>query len=167
MTFFPGGFPGGYPGGTPGGFPGSFPGGTTGSFPGGFPGPGRFPGGTPGGFPGFPSTPSQPSNRPPNPSGSVTPPPPSQQTINQFQYLSQHPTQAQSMLLQQHGSQGGVTRFAAGCDGRWTTILLRNGQLFLMYVLSSNVTGNTTGIIWPNYTFGSFPSSAIAAYSCY
>ena len=172
MTFPPSGFPGGFPGGMPGGFPGGFPGGPgQGGFPGGFPG-GPGPGGFPGGFPGgpgqggFPGGPGQPGNRPPGQGqgGTTAPPPPSQQTINQYQYLRQHPDQAQSML--QQGGQGGVSRFAAGCDGRWTMVLLRNGQLFLMYVLSSSVTGNTTGIIWPNYTFGSFPSSAIAAYSC-
>ena len=143
MTFPPNGFPGGFPGG----MPGRFPSGGQGGFPGGFPMPPGFPG--------------QPSGRPPSPGGSATPPPPSQQMINQFQSLSRNPAQAQSML-----QQGGVSTFAAGCDGRWTIILLRNGQLFLMYVLSASVTGNTTGIIWPNYTFGSFPSSAIAFYSC-
>ena len=147
MTFPPGGFPGGFRGGMPGGFPG---------------GQGGFPGG---GFPMPPGFPGQPGGgRPPTPSpgGSATPPPPSQQMINQFQAASRNPAQAQSLL-----QQGGATRFAAGCDGRWTIVLLRNGQLFLMYVLSSSVTGNTTGIIWPNYTFGSFPSSAIASYSCW
>ncbi len=180
MTFppngFPGGFQGGFPGGMPSGMPGGFPGGGQGGFPGGFPGggqggfPGGFPGGGQGGFPGgFPGGGQGgfPGGFPGGGQGqgsSTTPPPPSQQTINRYQSIRQNPAQAQSML--QQGGQSGITRFAAGCDGRWTIVLLRNGQLFLMYVLSSNVTGNTTGIIWPNYTFGSFPSSAIAAYSC-
>lgn len=90
-------------------------------------------------------------------------PPPPPQLISRFQTFSQNPAQAQRMLQ----PQGGLTTFAAGCDGRWTIVLLRNGQLFLMYVFSSSVFGNTTGIIWPNFTFASFPSSAIAAYSCY
>ncbi|WP_332649087.1 hypothetical protein [Lysinibacillus sp. 54212] len=147
----PGGFPGGFPGGRPGGFPGGFPGGGPGGFPGGFPGggPGGFPGGFPGGGPGS------------NQGGQVNPPPPSQQMIARYQYLNQNPAQAQSMLQPQ-----GVTTYAVGCDGRWTIVLLRNGQLLLMYVISANVSGNTTGIIWPNFTFASFPSSAILAYSC-
>lgn len=131
----------------PGGFPGGFPG----------PPPGRPPGGPPR-IPGFPSQPSTPT-----PGGMGNPPPPSPQMINRFQALNQNPAQAQSMLQ----PQGGITTFAAGCDGRWTIVLLRNGQLFLMYVFSSSVVGNTTGIIWPNFTFASFPSSSISAYSCY
>ena len=111
--------------------------------------PGGFPGGMPGGTPR------------PGQGGQMNPPAPSQQMISRFQFLSQNPSQAQSMLQSQ-----GPTAFAAGCDGRWTIVLLRNGQLFLMYVFSASVTGNTTGIIWPNFTFASFPSSAILAYSC-
>lgn len=146
MVNFPGGFPGRFPGGSPN-IP-IWP-------PGGFPVPGRPPG-----PPGFP-TQGLPNRIP----GGATspPPPPSQQIINEFNSLSRNPAQAQSLLQ----TQGDITRFAAGCDGRWTIILLRNGQLFLMFVLSSNVFGNTMGIIWPNFTFGSFPSSAIAAYQCF
>jgi len=167
MVNFPGGFPGRFPGGSssmpqrsPGGFPFPvIPPSSSGGFlppvrppssPGGFPPPGRPPG-----------TPGFPGQGIPGGAGNV--PGPSRQVINQFNLLSQNPAQAQTLLQ----SPGEVTRFAAGCDGRWTIILLRNGQLFLMYVLSSNVYGNTMGIIWPNFTIGSFPSSAIAAYSCY
>ena len=149
MVNFPGGFPGRFPGGSPG-IP-IWP-------PGGFPQPGR---------PRPPGPPGLPPQGLPNriPGGATSPPPPpSQQLITEFNSLSRNPAQAQSLLQTQGGD---VTRFAAGCDGRWTIILLRNGQLFLMFVLSSNVFGNTMGIIWPNFTFGSFPSSAIAAYSCY
>ena len=145
MVNFPGGFPGGFPGrppGTPGGPPPSRPPGTPGGPP-----TSRPPGGPP----------------PPRPGGMGNPPPPPPQLISRFQTLNQNPAQAQRMLQ----PQGGITTFAAGCDGRWTIVLLRNGQLFLMYVFSSSVVGNTTGIIWPNFTFASFPSSAIAAYSCY
>ena len=135
----------------------NFPGGFPPRFPGGPPGPPRPPGppGPPGPFPWIPG-----QGIPPNNPGGLGNPPP--QLINQFNLLSQNPAQAQSLLQ----PQGGIETFAAGCDGRWTIILLRNGQLFLMYVLSSNVFGNTTGIIWPNFTLGSFPSSAISFYSC-
>ena len=151
----------------PGGFPGRFPGG----FPGRPPGPPGPPPGPPGPPPGPPPPPRPPSWFPWNPigpgqgfpGGAGNPPPPTSQVINQYQLLSRNPAQAQSLLQ----TQGGVATFAAGCNGRWTIILLRNGQLFLMYVISSNVVGNTVGIIWPNFTFGSFPSSSIAAYSCY
>ena len=158
MVNFPGGFPGRFPGsspsrppappGPPGGFPPSRPPMQPGP-PGRQPAPPRFPG------QGFPPTTI--------PGGVSNPPPPPRELINEFNVLSQNPSQAPSRL-QTHGD---VTRFAAGCDGRWTIILLRNGQLFLMYVLSSNVFGNTMGLIWPFFTFGSFPSSSIAAYSCY
>ena len=95
----------------------------------------NFPGGFPGGFTGLPGFPSQ-SGRPPtnNPGGFGNPPPPSRQTIDQFQSLSQNPAQAQSMLYP-----SGPNTFAVGCEGRWTTVLLRNGQLFLMYVFSTNL----------------------------
>lgn len=134
-------------------------------FPGGFPGrfPRQSPGGPPSRFPWLPGFPGQPGGGPNFPGGASNVPPPPQHMINQFQFLNQNPEQAQSFLQQQ----GGVTTFAAGCEGRWTIIFLRNGQVFLMYVLSTNVYGSTTGIIWPNFTFGSFPSSAIAAYSCF
>ena len=155
MVNFPGGFPGRFPGGSPSRPPAS---------PGGFP-PSGMPPMPPGSIGRPPAPPGFPGQGfPPTIPGGVgnTPPPP-RELINEFNVLSQNPSQAQSML-QTHGD---VARFAAGCDGRWTIILLRNGQLFLMFVLSSNVFGNTMGIIWPNFTFGSFPSSAIAAYSCY
>ena len=160
----------------PGGFPIQFPGGNQGGPPGGFPGPGRFPGQGPGqgpipGMPGIPGFPGQGGQGPGFPGqggpnrfpGGVGYPPPPQHLINQFNTYSQNPAQAQ-ILLQRQG--GGIQTFSAGCEGRWTIVLLRNGQLFLMYVISSSVFGNTFGIIWPNFTFGSFPSSAIAAYSC-
>ena len=161
MVNFPGGFPIRFPGGNQGVPPGRFP------SPGGFPGrPGQgpdFPGGpgVPGQGPGFPGGPGFGQGGNINPGGGGYPPPP-QSIINQFNAYSQNPAQAQSLLQ----SQGGVQAFSAGCEGRWTIVLLRNGQLFLMYVISSSVFGNTVGIIWPNFTFGSFPSSAIAAYSC-
>ena len=132
-------------------FPGGFPGGPP------PPGPGRPPGGP------SPPRPGRPPGGPPPPGGMGNPPPPPPQLINRFQTFNQNPALAQSMLQ----PQGGISTFAAGCDGRWTIVLLRNGQLFLMYVFSSSVVGNTTGIIWPNFTFASFPSSSIAAYSCY
>ena len=169
MVNFPGGFPGRFPGSSPnrppappGGFP---PSGRPPGPPGGNPPPGRppMPPGPPGRPPVPPRFPGQ--GLPPNtfPGGAGNPPPPPREVINEFNVLSQNPAQAQAMLQ----TQGDVARFAAGCDGRWTIILLRNGQLFLMYVLSSNVFGNTMGLIWPFFTFGSFPSSSIAAYSCY
>ncbi|MFB8734717.1 hypothetical protein ACEQPO_14810 [Bacillus sp. SL00103] len=43
---------------------------------------------------------------------------------------------------------------------------MRNGQVFLMYVPVLTAIRRTTGFIWPNFTFGSFPSSSILAYSC-
>ena len=135
--FFPGGMiPGS--GTFPGGFPG-FPG-----FPSGIPGSGT----SPGGFPGFPG------------SGGSQAPSPSAQIVNKYQYLVQNPSQAQGTLGGTPGI-GGV-----GCDGRWTIVLLKNGQLFLMFVISANAAGNTTGLIWPAITFGSFPTSSILAYSC-
>lgn len=187
MVNFPGGFPGrpptnppmfppGFPGGGPNspggpggrpnppggpGFPGggpNFPGG-----PGGRPNPPGGPG-FPGGGPNFPGGPDGRPNPPGGPGGgSARPPSPPPQLINQFNYLQQNPTEASRMLQQQNN----VQTFAAGCNGRWTIIRLWNGQLFLMYVLSTNVFGNTTGIIWPFFTFGSFPSSQIAFYQCF
>jgi len=170
---FPPGFPGS-PGGSgnppmprpnfPGGGP-NFPGGP--GFPGGRPNPpGRPGGGTsppggpgfPGGGPNFPGGPGFPGG-----GGTTRPPSPPPQVINQFNYLQQNPAEASRMLQQQNN----VQSFAAGCNGRWTIIRLWNGQLFLMYVLSTNIYGNTTGIIWPTFTFGSFPSSQIAFYQCF
>lgn len=144
MVNFPGWFPPGFPGGG-GNFPRPRP-----NFPGGGP---SFPGGrpTPPSEPGFPG------------GGSARPPSPPPQLINQFNYLQQNPEETSRMLQQQNN----VQTFAAGCNGRWTIIRLWNGQLFLMYVLSTNVYGNTTGIIWPFFTFGSFPSSQIAFYQCF
>jgi len=141
----------GFPGFPGGGFPG-FPGG---GFPG-FPG-GGFPGFPGGGFPGFPGGGGTPG------AGGSTPPPPSPQILNLFQSASQNPAQAQAMLQPPGGAQ---TYAAVGCNGRWTIILLRNFQLILMYVTSANPVGNTEGIIFPTYSFGSFPSANILAYRC-
>lgn len=123
--------------------------------------PGGFPWGMPGipGIPGMPGIPGVPGGVP-GPGGGSAPPPPSAQIVNQYQYLVQNPSQAQNMLQQ------GVGTYAVGCDNRWTIVLLRNGQLFLMYVTSASAFGNTTGWIWPAMTFGSFPSSSILFYSC-
>ena len=159
MVNFPGGFPGRFPGSSP-----SRPPAPPGPPGGGPPNRPPMPPGPPAGRP--PAPPRFPGQGfPPNtiPGGVGNPPPPPRELINEYNVLSQNPLQAQSRLQMQ----GDVARFAAGCDGRWTIILLRNGQLFLMYVLSSNVFGNTMGLIWPFFTFGSFPSSSIAAYSCY
>lgn len=156
MVNFPGGFPWQPPSNRPGSQPG-FPGPPGGSSP----QPQRprpnFPGGGsifPGGGPNIPGGPGQQSGNP-------APPPP--QVISQFNYLQQNPTEANRMLQQQSNARS----FAAGCNGRWTIIQLWNGQLFLMFVFSTNFLGNTTGIIWPNFTFGSFPSSQIAFYQCF
>lgn len=91
--------------------------------------------------------------------GQVNTPPPSEM-IQTYNYLMQNPAQAQS-ILQQEG-----TTYAVGCDGRWTIVLLKNGFIFLMYVTSADPYGNTSGIIFPAYTFGSFPTESILMYSC-
>lgn len=164
MVNFPGGFPWQFPSNPPM-FPPGFPGSPGGggnppmprpTFPGGGP---NFPGGpgSPGGRPNPPSGPGFPGG------GSARPPSPPPQLINQYNYLQQNPSEASRMLQQQND----VQTFAAGCNGRWTIIRLWNGQIFLMYVLSTNIFGNTTGIIWPFFTFGSFPSSQIAFYQCF
>ena len=145
-------------------FPGGFP--NLPIFPPGFPGqPGRptSPGrpGFPGGGQGAPGVPGFPGGG--QGSGAGRPPAPPADVINQFNYLQQNPQESSRMLQQQSN----VQTFAAGCNGRWTIIRLWNGQLFLMYVLSTNVFGNTTGLIWPFFTFGSFPSSQIAFYQCF
>lgn len=179
MANFPGGFPGQNPGGFPIPSPGNFPsfpqtqppGRTSGTRPPSWPTPTRdgssnFPGWQGPNFPGGPNFPWGGPNFPggPNiPGGPATPPPPPEQLVSRFQYLRQNPSQAENMLQQQED----FRTFAAGCDGRWTIIRLWNGQLFLMFVMSTSVFGNTTGIIWPNFTFGSFPSSQIASYTCF
>ncbi|TDU15850.1 hypothetical protein AIDNDMCJ_06020 [Bacillus safensis] len=119
-----------------------------------------------GGFPGFPiggggTLPGQGSG------GHSAPPAPPQHIISQYQQALSHPQSMQSFISGQ-GVGGGhqTVQFAAGCNRRWTIVLLRNGQVFLMFVLSSQPFGRTTGFIWPNFTFGSFPSSSILAYSC-
>ncbi|MED1461572.1 hypothetical protein [Bacillus safensis] len=119
-----------------------------------------------GGFPGFPiggggTLPGQGSG------GHSAPPAPPQHIISQYQQALSQPQSMQSFLFG-HGAGGGhqAVQFAAGCNRRWTIVLLRNGQVFLMFVLSSQPFGRTTGFIWPNFTFGSFPSSSILAYSC-
>ncbi|MFE5472656.1 hypothetical protein [Bacillus safensis] len=118
-----------------------------------------------GGFPGFPmgggTLPGQGTG------GQSAPPAPPQHIISQYQQALSQPQSMQS-LISGHGVGGGhqTVQFAAGCNRRWTIVLLRNGQVFLMYILSSQPYGRTTGFIWPNFTFGSFPSSSILAYSC-
>lgn len=130
------------------------------NFPGGFPG--RFPGNSPFFPPNFPMQPNRPGGQPTpgRQSGPGAPPP---HIINQFNSLQQNPTNAPAMLRRQNDFQ----TFAVGCEGRWTIVQLWNGQLFLMFVLSTNIFGQTTGIIWPNFTFASFPSSQIAFYQCF
>ncbi len=119
-----------------------------------------------GGFPGLPiggggTGPGQGSG------GQSAPPAPSQYIISQYQQAVSQPQSMQSLISGQSVSGGQQTvQFAAGCNRRWTIVFLRNGQVFLMYVLSSQPFGRTTGFIWPNFTFGSFPSSSILAYSC-
>ncbi|MDM5298250.1 hypothetical protein QUF51_08770 [Bacillus pumilus] len=99
--------------------------------------------------------------------GQSAPPAPSQQILSQYQQALAQPQSMQPFISQQSVSGGQQTvQFAAGCNRRWTIVFLRNGQVFLMYVISSQPFGRTTGFIWPNFTFGSFPSSRILAYSC-
>ncbi|MFJ5963251.1 hypothetical protein [Bacillus sp. NPDC093026] len=99
--------------------------------------------------------------------GQSPPPAPSQNILAQYQQAVSQPQSMQPLISQQSVSGGQQTvQFAAGCNRRWTIVFLRNGQVFLMYVLSSQPFGRTTGFIWPNFTFGSFPSSSILAYSC-
>lgn len=119
-----------------------------------------------GGFPGFPiggggTLPGQGSG------GHSAPPAPPQHIISQYQQALSQPQSMQSLISGQGVGAGHQTvQFAAGCNRRWTIVLMRNGQVFLMYILSSQPFGRTTGFIWPNFTFGSFPSSSILAYSC-
>ncbi|MNO91967.1 hypothetical protein D3C76_835280 [compost metagenome] len=94
----------------------------------------------------------------------ITPPPP--QLLGTFQQLSQSPSQVQS-FVSQYPSPQGVTTFAAGCQNRWTIIVTRTFNVFLMYVTSTNPFGFTQGFIFPTYSFGSFPSSVILWYSCF
>ncbi|WP_061571769.1 hypothetical protein [Bacillus atrophaeus] len=81
--------------------------------------------------------------------------------MTEYQNLVKNPSAAQHML---HGGPG--QGYAVGCDMKWTIVLLKNGHLFLMFVFSASPTGNTTGIIFPSFTFGSFPTSSILAYKC-
>ena len=143
----------------PGGGGTSLPG-----FPSGLPG--GLPSGWPGSNTGFPAPPtSTPGTGQP---GSGSAPPPSQDAISTFQYLSQNPSQAQNFLTPGTWTgTGGATTFGVGCDGRWTIMRLRNGQIILMWVLNANAFGNTTGFLFPSFTFSSFPTSSIAAYKCY
>ncbi|MFD2670167.1 hypothetical protein [Marinicrinis sediminis] len=123
-------------------------------FPGGPFGPGGPQnGGQPGGIPGGPTQPGGP--------GSIPRPP--QQLLTTYQQMSQNPAQAQSFVQQQQ-QQGAL--YAVGCEGRWTIIVTRTYNVFLMYVVRANAYGRTQGYIYPSYTFASFPTSAIAAYYC-
>ncbi|WP_339159903.1 hypothetical protein MKX50_12595 [Paenibacillus sp. FSL W8-0186] len=93
----------------------------------------------------------------------VTPPPP--QLLGTFQQLSQSPALAQNFVFQQP-TQGAVS-FAAGCQNRWTLIVTRTFNVFLMFVTFTNPFGFTQGFIFPTYSFGSFPSSVILWYTCF
>lgn len=115
-----------------------------------------------GGFPGFPIG---GGGTGPGSSGSAPPAPP-QHIVSQYQQALSQPQSMQSLISGQTGGGQQLVQFAAGCNRRWTIVFMRNGQVFLMYVLSSQPFGRTTGFIWPNFTFGSFPSSSILAYSC-
>ncbi|WP_455676047.1 hypothetical protein [Pradoshia sp.] len=109
--------------------------------------------------PGMPGT-GQPSN--------VGAPPPSQEAINAYQSLMQNPSQVQQVLTSGTWvGGGGAAVYGVGCDGRWTIMLLRNGQIVLMWVISASAFGNTTGLLFPAFTFSSFPTSSILAYKCY
>lgn len=119
----------------------------------------------PGGTPSIPGVPSPPgggtgTGLPQN----ITPPPP--QLLSSFQQLSQSPSQVQGFVQQQQSTQG-VTTFAAGCQNRWTLIITRTFNVFLMYVTSTNPFGFTQGFIYPTYSFGTFPSSVILWYTCF
>ncbi|MFS0654869.1 hypothetical protein [Bacillus sp. 179-C3.3 HS] len=98
--------------------------------------------------------------------GQSAPPAPSPQILSQYQQAVSQPQSMQSLISQQSIGGQQTVQFAAGCNRRWTIVFLRNGQVLLMFVLSSQPFGRTTGFIWPNFTFGSFPSSRILAYSC-
>ncbi|TQR26450.1 hypothetical protein [Bacillus safensis] len=113
-----------------------------------------------GGFPGFPIGGGQGSG------GQSAPPAPPQHIISQYQQALSQPQSMQSLISAQSAGGHQAVHFAAGCNRRWTLVFLRNGQVFLMFVLSSQPFGRTTGFIWPNFTFGSFQSSSILAYSC-
>ncbi|MEH7790429.1 hypothetical protein V7358_13660 [Bacillus pumilus] len=82
--------------------------------------------------------------------------------MSQYQTLVKNPSLATSSLVQGAPGQG----YAVGCEKKWTIVYVKSGQIFLMYVLSTNLFGNTTGIIYPTYSFGSFPTSEIVAYLC-
>lgn len=93
----------------------------------------------------------------------ITPPPP--QLLSAFQQLSQSPSQVQSFVFQQPTQ--GVTTFAAGCQNRWTLIVTRTFNVFLMFVTSANPFGFTQGFIFPTFSFATFPSSVILRYTCF
>ena len=127
-----------------------------------------LPSGWPSSNPGFPAPPiGTPGTGQPGSGGT---PPPSQNAINTFQFLTQNPSQAQNFLTAgTWAGSGGATAtpYGVGCDGRWTIMLLRNGQVVLMWVIRANAFGNTTGFLFPSFTFSSFPTSSISAYKCY
>ena len=132
--------------------------------------PSGWPTGLPSGWPGSNAgNPAPPTGTPGTgqPSSGGAPPPP-QDAINAYQFLMQNPSQASDFLSPGTwvGS-GGATTFGVGCDRRWTIMRLRNGQLILMWVITANAFGNTTGFLFPSFTFSSFPTSSIAAYRCY
>ncbi|UHA72191.1 hypothetical protein [Paenibacillus sp. 481] len=124
--------------------------------------------GVPGTTPGTPGVPPGTGGTP-GAGGAGTPTPPPQQLIVKFQQLSSNPAAVQS-FASQHQVQGvagaPIAQFAAGCRGRWTIIITRNFEVFLMFITSTNPVGSTTGFIWPTFSFGSFPSSNIAVYDC-
>jgi len=93
----------------------------------------------------------------------VTPPPP--QLLGTFQQLSQSPAQVQNLVFQQPSQ--GAAAFAAGCQNRWTLIVTRTFNVFLMYVTYTNPFGFTQGFLFPTYSFGRFPSSVILWYTCF
>lgn len=128
-------------------------------FPPGIPTPGiPVPGGVP--MPGIPAPGGVPgAGLPPG----VTPPPP--QLLGAFQQLAQSPAQVQS-FVSQYPTQG-ITTLAAGCQNRWTLIVTRTFNVFLMYVTSTNPFGFTQGFVFPTYSFGRFPSSVILWYTCF
>lgn len=117
---------------------------------------------TPGGVPSVPGFPAPGGGAGAGLPPGISPPPP--QLLSSFQQLAQSPAQAQNFAAQQ--SAQGVTTFAAGCQNRWTLIVTRTFNVFLMYVTSTNPFGYTEGFIFPTYAFGRFPSSVILWYSC-
>ena len=63
--------------------------------------------------------------------GHSAPPAPPQHIISQYQQALSQPQSMQSLISGQ-GVGGGhqTVQFAAGCNRRWTIVLLRNGQVF-------------------------------------